>query len=231
MDLDILSSAPLFAGISQPELEQLEPCLGFSLRTYQKGEAIFHSGSPISEAGLVVSGSVRMEYNDFWGNRSLLDVAKPGQMFGEAYACLPGEPLLVDVTAHEDTVALFIRLPRLLSPCEKACPCHVRLIRNLLAIASRKNVLLSRRTFLLSSHTIRERLLSFFSQQRLLQGQNPLRLPFDRQQMADYLGVERTALSKELGKMQREGLITFRKNEFFLHESGEGDAARKADAP
>lgn len=224
-----LFSAPLFAGITEPELQQLESCLGFSLRSYQKGEAIFHSGSPVSEAGLVLSGSVRIEYNDFWGNRSLLDVAKPGQLFGEAYACLPGEPLLVDVTAHEDAQVSFIRLPRLLEPCEKACPCHVRMIRNLLAVSSRKNLQLSRRTFLLSSHTIRDRLLSFFSQQRLLQGQNPLRLPFDRQQMADYLGVERTALSKELGKMQREGLITFRKNEFFLHETGEGDTAYKKD--
>lgn len=216
MDVACLAQTPLFRGSTPEEVASMLACLGAVQRAYQKGAVIYCAGDTVQSMGLILSGSVHIESGDVWGNRSILDQAGPGQVFAETYACLPDEPLMVSVTAAADTQVLFLQTSRVLQTCTSACAHHARLIRNLLAISAQKNLILSRRIFHTSPKTIRGRLLSYLSAQALRENSRSFAIPFDRQQLADYLGVDRSALSAELGRMRAEGLIRFRKNEFEL---------------
>lgn len=185
------------------------------LRTngYGKGEVIFAAGSVVTDIGLVLSGSVRIEYTDLWGNKSILGIIPAGGVFAESYACIPDEPMMVDAVANEECSIMFISVPRLFMPCP-ACKNQNRLIQNLIVISAGKNLQLSRRSMHTSPKTIRGRLFSYFSQMVSAQGSNKIIIPFDRQQLADYLNLDRSALSKELGKMRKDGLIAYHKNIF-----------------
>ena len=216
MDVACLAQTPLFRGSTPEEVASMLACLGAVQRAYQKGAVIYCAGDTVQSMGLILSGSVHIESGDVWGNRSILDQAGPGQVFAETYACLPDEPLMVSVTAAADTQVLFLQTSRVLQTCTSACAHHARLIRNLLAISAQKNLILSRRIFHTSPKTIRGRLLSYLSFQSLHQGSRSFTIPVNRQQLADYLSVDRSALSNELGNMQREGLIAFHKNSFEL---------------
>ena len=214
MDFLFLSQTALFRGCSPRETADMLQCLRAERRVYEKDRVICHAGDTVEALGLVLSGGVNIENHDAWGNRTILDHVAPGQVFAETYACVPGEPLMVDVAAVQDTEVLFLDMGLLLSG---EGPHHGTLLRNLLTITARKNLALSRRIFYTSSKTIRGRLLSYLSDQAVLQNSPSFSIPFDRQQLADYLGVDRSALSNELGKMRREGLLSARKNHFRLN--------------
>lgn len=216
MDLDFLTQTQLFRDIPVDELSGLLNCLRAVRRQYEKGAVLCSAGERTASIGLVLSGSVHIESDDVWGNKSILSSVGPGQVFAETYACLPDEPLMVSVTAAEDTAMLFLHAPHMLAPCTQTCICHAQLIRNLLFVSARKNLELSRRAFHTAPKTIRGRLLSYLSMQAIRTGSDSFSIPFDRQQLADYLGVDRSALSAELGRMRREGLLDFRKNWFHL---------------
>lgn len=216
MDLDFLTQTQLFRDIPVGELNGLLNCLRAVRRQYEKGAVLCSAGERTASIGLVLSGSVHIESDDVWGSKSILSSVGPGQVFAETYACLPDEPLMVSVTAAEDTAVLFLHAPHMLAPCTQTCICHAQLIRNLLFVSARKNLELSRRAFHTAPKTIRGRLLSYLSMQAIRTGSDSFSIPFDRQQLADYLGVDRSALSAELGRMRREGLLDFRKNWFHL---------------
>lgn len=217
MDLDFLTQTQLFRDIPVGELSGLLNCLRAVRRQYEKGAVLCSAGERTASIGLVLSGSVHIESDDVWGNKSILSSVGPGQVFAETYACLPDEPLMVSVTAAEDTAVLFLHAPHMLAPCTQTCTCHAQLIRNLLFVSARKNLELSRRAFHTAPKTIRGRLLSYLSMQAIHAGSDSFSIPFDRQQLADYLGVDRSALSAELGRMRRDGLLDFKKNRFRLH--------------
>lgn len=218
MNLQWLAETPLFQGTSAGEIQAMLSCLGARQQHFAKGEAIYRADGTVQALGLVLSGSVHIEYHDFWGNRTILGQAGPGEIFAETYACLPEEPLMVDVSAVQDSQVLFLQVGKILRTCPRSCGHHVRLIQNLLAVSARKNLALSRRMLYTAPKTIRGRLLSYLSAQAMQKGPC-FSIPFNRQQLADYLGVDRSALSHELGKMQAEGLLRFRKNVFELKES------------
>ena len=220
MDLQFLTNTPLFQGIGPEELSEMLTCLQGEARRYERGAQICRAGEPIHSMGLLLQGSVSIENVDVWGNRSILDRLEPGQVFGETYACLPGEPMMVSVVAEEPCEVLFLSVGRLLHLCPNTCGHHSRLIANLLSISARKNLTLSRRIFHTSSKTIRGRLLSYLSFQAARTGSCTFDIPFSRQQLADYLQVDRSALSNELSKMQREGLLQVRRSHFTLTQSG-----------
>lgn len=182
---------------------------------YRKGDVIFGAGSIVTDIGLVLSGSVRIEHTDLWGNKSILGITPASGVFAESYACIPDEPMMVDAVANEDCNILFISVPKLFTPCP-AYGSQNRLIQNLVIINAGKNLQLSRRSLHTSPKTIRGRLFSYFSQQVSAQGSNKIIIPFDRQQLADYLNLDRSALSKELGKMKNDGLIEYNKNTFVI---------------
>ena len=163
-----------------------------------------------------MEGSVNIIKDDVWGNRKIIENISQGQIFAETYACTPGEALMVDVVAAEPSEALFLEVERVLRTCPNTCSHHSRLVRNLLALSAQKNLNLSRKIFHTSPKTIRGRLLSYLSEQAVRSGGRSFTIPFDRQQLADYLNVERSALSGELGRMQREGLLRTRRNQFEL---------------
>lgn len=214
MNYDILLQSPLFQSYSLEKLQVLLQKISYYTKNYSKGEVLLHTGELVSSLGLVLSGKVQVESIDVLGNKSILGFSSPGDIFAEAYACLPNQPLGVDVVCIEDSEILYIPVHKLFSSTDAT-----QLVYNLLRMAAQKNVNLSRRIFHTSSKTIRGRLLSYFSEQVAVQKRKDITIPLDRQQLADYLGVERTALSKELGKMKKEGLIDFHKNQFVIYGS------------
>ncbi len=223
MDYTFLSGTELFHGAAPEEIETMLDCLRAKKRSYRRGDTVYHAGDVVSAIGLVLSGSVSIESDDVWGNRSVLDKVGPGRVFAETYACIPGEPLMVSVAAAERTEILFLDVSRALYTCSKTCGFHSKLVCNLLAISARKNLHLSRRIFHTSSKSIRGRLLSYLSFQAAQRGSNDFEIPFNRQQLADYLNVDRSALSNELSKMQKDGLLKVNRSHFTLLGAEAGD--------
>lgn len=215
MDLQNLENTELFRGASRAELEEMLRCLDTEIRRYRKGETILRMGDRTRRLGLVLSGGVTLENDDAWGKRTVLGHVGEGEVFAETYACLPDQPLMVNAVAAAETRVLFLDVGRLFSG-QPGCVHQRVLVRNLLNITARKNLALSRRNFYTSSRTIRERLLSYLSDQAVLQGSDRFSIPFDRQGLADYLGVDRSALSNELSKLRREKLVYTEKNQFHL---------------
>ena len=213
-----LANTLLFRGMDPSDIEEMLGCLLAKECTYKKGEILFPEGSPTEQIGVVLIGRVIIELGDIWGNNSVLSSIGPGGIFAETYACIPGEPLMVNVTAAEDTEALLLNIRRVLEPCSKVCPYHMRLVRNLLTLCAGKNLQLSRRVLHTGPKSIRKRLLSYFSECIKRTGSYSFDIPYNRQQLADYLSVERSALSNELSIMQRDGLIRYEKNHFDVME-------------
>lgn len=216
MNFNFLSKSVLFRGMAEEDIEKMLDCLGAKQQHFSKGEVIFRAGEVVRSIGLVLSGSVNIENDDVWGNKSILDNIGPGQVFAETYACVPGEPMMVSVVASENVEVLFLNVSQGLQTCSGERHYHGQLIQNLLTISAQKNLNLSRRIFHTTSKSIRGRLLSYLSYQAARQGSLQFSIPFNRQQLADYLSVDRSAMSNELSKMQKEGLLTADRNYFVL---------------
>lgn len=214
MDIQSLQKTMLFRGMDEMEMEEALSALSATEKKYKKGSAIFHAGKITERMGLVLGGSVTIESNDMWGNRTILSYADKGQFFAETYALLAKEPMLVDVTANEDCRILFLRIGNLKCLMDAKNTWSLKLVTNLLTISVHKNLALSGRSFHTSPKTIRGRVMAYLNSVSLQKGCSEFDIPFDRQQLADYLNVERTALSKELGKMQRDGIIAVKRNYF-----------------
>lgn len=209
-----LLQAPLFRGLDRAELEEMHTCGCMRRALYEKNQVILHAGDTVRELGIVASGRVNIESVDLWGNKSLLSDVPAGQVFAESYAWC-GEPLMVDAVAAQDSEIFFLELSAL-NTCPHAAPWRDTLMRNLLSISVRKNLALTGRSFCTAPKSVRGRLLTYLSAQAVRAGSPSFQIPFDRQQMADYLNLDRSALSKELGRMRDEGLLSFRKNCFTL---------------
>ena len=210
-----MTSSPLFRDIAPADLASLLDCLDARERAYEKGAWLLRRGERTDRLGLVLSGTVHILREDFWGSRSIVGLAGPGEIFADAYA-LAGEPLEVSVLAASDARVLFLRVETALTGCGQ-------LTRNLTALLAEKNLTLTRKMRHMARRTTREKLLSYLSAQALRSGGPELDLPMDRQQLADYLAVDRSAMSAALGKLRDEGVLEFRKNHFRLLEPGEQD--------
>lgn len=203
--------SPLFAGLSPADWAEMEAAGCLRERAFAKGEVIFRTGTVIRCIGIVRAGSVLVESVDPWGNKSILSGICAGQPFGETYA-LCGAPLMVDAVAAQACTVLFWQL----DVPGGGRPWHDTLQQNLLVVCAQKNLILSGRMRCLSAKSVRGRLVAYLSEQAARQGGTDFTIPFDRQQLADYLNLDRSALSKELGRMRGEGLLDFRKNHFSL---------------
>lgn len=207
--------SPLFRGIEKSEFEEMGHAFRMRQRSFEKNSVIFHAGEFVQELGIVISGSVNIENIGLLGNKSILSNVTAGQVFAETYA-LSHEPLMVDAVAAEYCEILFMNLNLLTGEHKSSCTWHIKMLKNMLAITTQKNLILSNRIFCTSAKTIRERLLTYLSAQAVKNGSTSFQIPFNRQQLADYLNLDRSALSKELGRMRDEGMIEFRKNQFTL---------------
>ncbi|CAC9934308.1 cyclic nucleotide-binding domain protein [Aedoeadaptatus coxii] len=219
MNTFFLAITQLFRGISESEITELLLCLEAHERSFQKGDTIFRAGSSVDEFGLVLSGSINIVVNLYWGNSIIFGHVGKGEVFAENYAAVPGKELACDVVACENTRVLFLKMQSVMTTCRMGCAYHNRIIQNMLRISAQKNLNMSSRMMHTASKSLRERLLSYLSEQALERGSAHFTIPFNRQQLADYLAVNRSAMSNELSKMQEEGLITYRKNEFILNET------------
>ena len=207
--------SPLFAGITEEELPGLLKCIRARRASFHKNEILLRRGEATTQVGLVLSGTVHIIREDFWGNRSIVGLVGPGDLFAESYA-LTAEPLEVTALAATDGEVLFLDGSRIISGCQQACGFHVRLSRNMVAILARKNLNLTAKMRHMARKTTREKLMSYLSAQALRAGSPEFEIPMDRQQLADFLGVERSAMSATPGKLRHEGVLEFRKNHFRL---------------
>lgn len=204
---DILSQCPLFAGISQEELKSMLGCLDGRIIQTPRGSPVFLEGEPASFVGVVLSGKVQILRTDFYGNRSVLTVVSPGGLFGEAFACAGVETLPVSAMALENAGVLLLDCKRVLTSCPNACPFHKKLVQNLLRGIAQKNLILTQKIRCMSQKTTQEKLMEFLLEQAKQHGRAEFVIPYDRQALADYLGVERSAMSAEISKLKKAGRI------------------------
>lgn len=214
--LPVIRSSPLFSGISAEEASAMLSCLQAEKKDFPKEAFLLHAGDTAESIGLILSGSILVIQEDIWGNRNILSKAGPGQTFAAAYACAPGSVLNVNVFAETPVTTLFLNVKRILNVCPSACTHHSRIIRNLLGDLAEKNLRFSEKLTHMSQRTTRDKLMSYLSAEAQRLGTYEFDIPFSRQQLADYLGVERSGLSLELGKMRSEELLDFHKNHFAL---------------
>lgn len=214
-----IHKSPVFKEMNDQSISNALDALNATEKRYRKGSVIMRAGSSTDRMGIVLEGSVTIESNDIWGNRTILSHVGSGQFFAETYALLEDETMLVDVVANENCRILFLKVGSLNHLISLNNTWANTLIANLLSISARKNLHLSGRSFHTSPKTIRGRVMSYLNTISLQKDTKEFDIPFDRQQLADYLNLERTALSKELGKMQNDGIIIVRKNHFRLLES------------
>ena len=216
-----LSKVSLFEGIAEKDISALLQCLGAVEKTYKKGTAILKEGSTTEQLGVVLQGQILVQCTDVWGDTVVLGSAGEGAVFGEVYACCPEEALQSSVVAAEDTQVLLLNVNRILTICHHTCRYHTQLVRNLLTISARQNLDLSRRIFHTKPKTIRSRLLSYFAECAKRERSKVFELKYNRQQLADHLGVDRSAMCNELSKMQRDGLIRYGGRKIEINEQME----------
>lgn len=219
MDMRQLQQSMLFRGMTELEITKALQVLEALEKSFQKGETLLIAGTITERMGLVLEGSVTIESNDAWGNRTIISHVGQGQVFAETYALLENEPMLVDVTASEDCRVFFLRSGRIQSLKNILEPWALKYITNLLTISMHKNLILSGRSFHTAPKTIRGRVMAYLNSVSLQKHSREFDIPFDRQQLADYLNLERSALSKELGKMQKDKLIFCKKNHFLIRQT------------
>lgn len=214
--IPILKHTQLFGGVGEEEIASMLGCLNARVKRYIKGEYVFRQGEYITDIALLAEGKLHIGREDYWGNGNIVGIIRAGEMFGEAYVAPDSEALLNNVVAVEDSTVVFLEARRILTVCSASCRHHTSVIRNLIFAISDKNRKLVRKLAHMSNRSIRAKLTSYLSEESERQKSPDIVVPFNRQQMADYLSVDRSAMSNELCKMRNEGLIKFEKNRFTL---------------
>jgi len=214
--LPVIKRSQLFEGMTESEIYDIISCRGGHVRKFEKGEYISREGDAFREIGLVLSGSVCLVSEDYWGNRNIIDMAGESELFGEMLAYIGEQTLSVSFQAAEACEVLFLGASEISMTCAKSCEFHQKMIQNMLRILARRALALTDRIEHTSKRTTREKLLSYLSKQSRQNKSQYFDIPFSRQQLADYLSVDRSALSNELSKLRNEGVLDFERNRFKL---------------
>jgi len=209
---ETVKNNPLFAGIAYSDFELMLSCLSAKTAAYKKDDIVLLSGDAVNFVGLVLSGGVKVIKEDMEGRVAILTELSVSDMFGEVFACAGIDHSPVTVQASEATEILFINYKRIITSCTSACPFHTKLIENMLKLVAAKSLMLNQKIEILSKRTTREKLLAFFDMQR--GAARKFTIPYNREELAGFLCVDRSAMSNELGKMRDEGIIKFKKNIF-----------------
>ena len=213
---DFISKHALFEGIAPEELRSLLGCLSARVAVYPKDAPVFLEGDPAGSIGFVLEGAVEIVHDDFYGNRSLLTVAEAGELFGEGFACAGLDTMPVSGYAISDCKLMWLECRKMLTVCSNACRFHGALIQNLLQVVAHHNLLLSQKIRIMSQKTTRDKLMLYLLEQAKQKGSAEFTIPLSRQALADYLGVERSAMSATLSRLRDEGALEFHKNYFRL---------------
>ena len=214
--LEILKKCSLFYGIEEESLLRMLTCLGARIEFFDKKYTIFAEGSSAKYIGILLSGSVQTVLVDFYGNRSIVEECRPSEIFAEEFACADVDSMPVSVIANEESCVMLIDRSHITHTCENNCGFHQRLIFNLMCGLAKKSISFHKRIEITSKRSTREKLLTYLSIMEKQEGAATFEIPFDRQELADYLEVERSGLSAEIGKLKKEGIIDNRKNTFTL---------------
>lgn len=215
-EIEILANNPLFKDIKRQDIEEILGCLMIRTEKYSKHSYIVDRTVLITDVGILLEGSANILWDDYWGKRNIIAKLQKGDMFGETFACLGNSSPLFDVIAVTDCKVLYINFQKIVTSCHRACDFHTQLIKNMLSIVANKNVILASKIHHLTQKNTREKLLSYLSSEARRQGSDTVIIPFNRQELADYLSIERTAMSAVLSKLQKEGLIKYHKECFTL---------------
>lgn len=206
--------SPLFDGINREDRKAVLGCIGYHIGTFRKGDIVAFEEENIRHIGILLSGSVDMVKEDLWGNKTMLVRARKDEMFGETFACGEDNLSVVTFVVSEDAEILFIPFDRVMHSCTMACEFHHRLVENMVHIIANKNRDLMRKVEVVSKRTIREKLLAYLSIQAQVQESRYVEIPLGRVELAEYLCVDRSALTRELAKMKEENILDFEKNCF-----------------
>ena len=212
----VLQTCPLFQGISTAEIPGLLRCLGTSVRQVGKQQYILSEGEPAQQLGILLSGSASIVHEDILGNRSILSSVKPGQLFAESFSCAGVQKMPVSVVAGEESAVMLIDSQRITQSCSNACGFHNQMIFNLMQAIATRNLEFHQKLEITAKRTTREKLMAYLLTQAKLAGSKEFTIPYDRQELADYLGVERSAMSAELSKLQKEGILKTNRSHFTL---------------
>lgn len=221
--LAFLSKTPLFAGIESSELSGLLRCLDAGTKNYKQGELLLITGEPVNKFGLILTGQVHVEREEFSGSRSILTYLTQGEMFGEVFVCAGVHESPVTVSAASDCAVLWMNYRQIMTFCSRNCSCHTQLIQNLLHIIAQKTMYLNRKLSFLSRRTIREKIAAFLLDKMRMSGSKKFKIEYSRYELADYLSVDRSALSRELGALRDEGILNFKRSEFEILKPEELD--------
>lgn len=222
-EYSILQNTALFRGIEESDREAIVSCLTNGVRECEKNEVILLAGDPVEWIGVVLKGRVQVVKEDLFGNRSIVTELSAGDIFGESLACAQVRQSPVSVIASTDCKVMRLSAERLLTPCPAMCGHHSTLLRNMMQLLAEKNVYLNRKMEILSQKTTREKMMAYLGEQAQRQGTYSPVIPFSREELADFLCVNRSALSKELGRMQKENIIRFHRNQFILSTDKRAD--------
>lgn len=214
--LPVLQKSPLFFGVGKENILPMLECLDGTLRICPKGSVVFAEGDRPTHLGVVLEGEVRITRTDYYGNRSIVAAVKASQVFGETFACAEVQSLPVDVIAATDSILLMMDVRRIISTCCNACTFHNRIIYNLMKQTAAKNLMFHRKLEITSKRTTRDKLMTYLLMTAKEQGSSSFTIPYDRQELADYLEVDRSGLSAEISKLRREGVLKAEKNRFTL---------------
>ena len=214
--LPLLQKSPLFAAMTTEQIASVLHCVGAFVREFGAGEYILRAGNTTRVMGLLLTGAALAVQEDVWGERNIMGKLSPPDTFAEPFAATPGAVLNVSIVSNVRSSVLFLDISRLLTVCSETCPQHARLIRNLVCVLAQKNLQLNEKITHMSKRRTREKLLSYLSSQALRSGSVEFDIPFDRQQLADFLCIERSAMSAELSKLQKEGLLETDRSHFRL---------------
>ena len=214
--IPILAKTQLFAGVSETDISAMLPCLEAKAGQYPKGAYVCRQGEHWHQIMVLLSGGLHIQKDDYWGNRSIVNPIGVGEMFGEAYISPQSGVLLNDVVAVEDSMVMFFNVAKIMTTCSSACVFHTMVVQNLFFSISEKNRKLVRKLGHMSGRSTRDKLMSYLSEEASCNGSGRFVIPFDRQGLADFLSVDRSAMSRELCKMRDEGLLRFHKNHFEL---------------
>jgi len=214
--IPILKRTQLFSGVGEEEIGTMLNCLQSHLCTYKKGEYVLRQGEHLDKILVLVGGKLHIQRDDYWGNRSIINMVSIGEMFGEAYIAPESGTLMNDVLAVEDSAVIFFDVKRIITVCSVACRFHSMVVQNLFFAISEKNRRLVQKLTFMTKRTTREKLIAYLSEEAKRQNSSEFSIPFNRQQLADFLSVDRSAMSNELCKMRDEGLIEFEKSCFKL---------------
>ena len=211
-----IKNSALFYGISDSELKGILECFMARVRTYDAGDVIIRQGERVLNLYMVLEGGVNIEKDSFWGRRIIVSRVNQNENIALAFVAAKNVSN-VDVVAVKKTKLLVLNYEKCTSMCQNACTRHRVLINNMFEILSKENIELIQKIENVSQKSIRDKLLTYLSNEAQKCKSNSFEIGFNRQDLADYLNIDRSAMCFEMSKLQKEGLISYEKNKFILN--------------